>query len=425
MKRVNLGTVWCANQPPTQADEVVKRIDNESYNPIFSWLSQHSGLKVSIAINRSLDELLIKNKRTNSLDKLGVAVQFGSVELMGGLAYHPLAPLLVTSKYGKDEIKRQNELNYSFNKRIFGGLWKPRGFYLPEFGYSDDVGKLVKEMGYDYTVTNGLLYAEKNRKPQPFNRIVQANDLNIFFTSDWSREFAMNRPDKGDFDTKRLICDMLNGMSSWFNGKAGYTLMGYDIETIGHHQKGYGTHTLELMLQAIRENDMESVLLNELLEMFPERESAEIFPGTQSTSAEDIRNNEFFPLWKHSKNRIHEKIFSLEDYAINVINETAKINGNSNIYKIAREDVDKGLYSCKSWQANPLAGHFIPWLITRGVDKLVNGIAGCCFILKDYNSRININGKLADADEIIENTKEIEHSIHKLILKEEINRCID
>ncbi len=424
MKRVNLGTVWCAYQPPTQLDDMAKKIDRESYNPIFSWLSQHSGLRVNIAINRSLEELLIRNKRTDSLDKLGVAVQSGSVELMGGLAYHSLAPLLITSKYGKDEIKRQNELNDSFNKRIFGSLWKPKGFYLPEFGYSDEVGKLVKEMGYDYTATNGLLYAEKNRKPQPFDKIVQVNDLNIFFTSDWSREFAMRRPDNGDFDTRRLIYDMFNGMSSWFNGKGGYTVVGYDLETIGHHQKGYGTHTLDLMADTIKENDMESVLLEDLLKMFPERESSEIFPGTQSTSAEDIRNHEFFPLWKHSKNRMHERIFALEDYAVNVINETAKANGNSHIYKIAREEIDKGLYSCKSWQANPLAGHFIPWLITKGVDKLVNGIAGCCFILKDYNSKIKINGKLADADEILENTKEIEHAIQKLILKEEINRQI-
>lgn len=417
MRKVNLATLWNAYQPPIQRDDVLKRVDRECYNPVFQWLSRNKGLKVNITANRSLEELLIKNKCSKTLDYLGTAVQHGSVELMGSLAYHPLAPLLITSKYGKDEIKRQNELNDSFNKGIFKSLWNPSGFYLPEFGYSDEVGKVVREMGYDYTVTNALLYAEKNRKPQPFDRIVQINGLNLFFTSNWSREFAMNRPDNGDFDTRRLMNDMFNGMCKWFADKKGYTMWGYDIETIGHHQKGYGEHTLDLILRGIRDNDMESVHLKELIKMFPKTETAEIFPGTQSTGFYDICNKEYFPLWKHSQNRMHQKIWALEDYAINVINETSKVNGKLDA-KNARSCIDKGLYSCKAWQANPSLGHFIPWIIIDGANMLFNGIDECCYALKRNNLHIKINEKTTDADAIKSNAGKMVFEIYQEIWKE-------
>ncbi len=420
MRKVVLGTVWCANQPPVQLDETIQKIDRECYSPLFEWLSRNDGLKVNVAINKSLAELLIRNKCSKTIDYLGRAAQKGAVELLGGLAYHPLAPLIAASRYGKEEIKRQNELNHSFNKKIFGDLWNPEGLYLPEFGYSEEIGRLIKEMGYRYTITNGLLYAEKNRKPQPFDRIVESDGICLFFTSDWSREFAMTRPDKGDCDTKRLINDMFNGMLSWFQGKNGYTVWGYDIETIGHHQRGYGTHNLDMMVQGIKENDMESVLLKDLLRMFPERENAEMFPGTQSTSAGDIYAGEFFPLWLHSKNSIHKRIWEIEDYAIEVVNETAKIS-NSGTYKIARGNIDRGLYSCKAWHANPLGGHFTPWVITKGIDNLMKGINGCYFLLKDSDRKIMVKGGEIDSEEVLEKAKNLEKRILKAIWKEELN----
>lgn len=424
MKRVSLGTVLCANQPPVQKDEIILKINKECYSPIFHWLANNKGIKVDIAINKSLSELLIKNKCDKTLDYLGAAVDNGTVELLGGLAYHPFSPLIIESRYGRDEIKRQNELNDLFHRKIFRGLWSPEGFYLPEFAYSDEVAKLVAEMKYKYTITNGTLYAEKNHKPQPFDRIVNSNGINLFFTSDWSREFAMNRPDKGDCDTKRLVHDMCYGMCSWFQEKKGYTVWGYDIETIGHHHKSYGTHTLDAIARGINETDMESVFLGDLLKMFPEKEHAEIFPGSQSTTKEDIYAGEYFPLWKHSKNKLHEKIFTLEDYAIEVINDSARIS-DSNIYRTARENIDKGLYSCKAWQANPLAGHFIPWIITKGIDSLMNGITGCYFILKNSDVKITVKRKELDAEEMIEKAKGIEREILKLVWKEQLCRQMD
>jgi hypothetical protein len=278
-------------------------------------------------------------------------------------------------------------------------------------------------MGYQYTITDAILYVKKNNeRPQPFDRIVQLNGLNTFFTSDWSKEFAMSRPDKWDCDTKRLMNDMFWRMCGWFGDKKGYTVWGYDIETIGHQQKGYGIHTLEMMARGIKENDMESVFIGDLLEMFPERESGEIFPGSQSTKEHHIWGGEYFPLWKHSRNKIHERIWNIEDYAINVINETKKtVNGKpgSCTYDIARDNIDRGLYSCKSWWANPLEGKFSPWLILGGTDYLMNGINGCYFILKKEDAKIKINGEVLGADKMLARAREFERALLRSIWKEE------
>lgn len=92
MKKVSLGTVWCANQPPVQMDEMLQQINRECYAPVFEWLSSHDGLKANIAINKSLGELLLKNGCSKTIDYLGKAVERGNVELLGGLAYHPFSP---------------------------------------------------------------------------------------------------------------------------------------------------------------------------------------------------------------------------------------------------------------------------------------------------------------------------------------------
>lgn len=422
MKKVNLGTVWCAYQPPVQIPEIVLEVDRECYNPLFKWLAKNNGLRVNIAINKSLEELLIKNKCTDTLDNLGIAVQLGSVELMASFAYHPFSPLIIKSRYGKDELKRQNEVNDSYNRKIFGKLWNPEGFYLPEFGYSDDVGELVRELGYEYAVTNGLLYFEKNKEPQPFNKIVTVKGLNLFFTSDWSRKFALDRPNLGIFNAMSIIKDMFDGMCIWFDKEKGYTVWGGDIETMGHHNENYGTHTLEEIAEEIKRHDMDSVFLSELRNMFPEQKQAEIFPGTQSTSVSDIYAGEFFPLWMHSKNPFHQRLWDLEDYAMNVINVAASIDRKSRLYRFSREELDKGLFSCKAWQANPDAGHFIPWLIRGGVEKIINSLSACYFIMKENNAVIEIGDKKFDAEEMLRQAKDMEYGINELICKEEIKR---
>lgn len=283
-------------------------------------------------------------------------------------------------------------------------------------------------MGYKYTTTDALLFVKKNNgRPQPFDKVVQSNGLNTFFISDWSKEFAMKRPDKGDCDTRRLMQDMFDGICGWFGDKRGYSVWGYDIETIGHQQKGYGAHTLEMIAQGIRENDMESVFLKDLLEMFPEREHAEIFPGSQSTKAEDIYAGEFFPLWKHSRNKMHKRIWDIEDYTMNVVYETARVCdvSDSRIYETAKDKKYRGLYSCKAWWANPIQGHFSPWIITKGTDHLMSAIIGCYYILKENNAKIKVNGTSLGAEGMLERARQFEKALLRSVLKEEFNRQME
>lgn len=63
--------------------------------------------------------------------------------------YHPFMPL--ENEY---QLKRQIEINDREHEKIFGKLYKPTGFFPPEMGMNMDVARIIKEAGYDWTVTD-------------------------------------------------------------------------------------------------------------------------------------------------------------------------------------------------------------------------------------------------------------------------------
>lgn len=428
--KLSLGTVWHIYQPPTQKKEIVDKVTKESYLPVSEWLSRQKDFKVNININSSLTELLVKHKHNKVIENLARAAENGTVEFTGTAAYHPLLPLIIKGRYGKDEVKRQIELNDKYNSKIFGKAWKkPRGFYPPEFAFSPELAEEIKKEGFEWAVTDAKLYdASNNGKDIPHKDIGTVKGLPVFFITHWSLEFAMTRPNKGDYDIAKLVRDMQSGTSKWFNGDKGYLTWGYDGETIGHHHKGYSNERLDEMVEQINHLDMGARTLSEILDSFDKSGDIEILPGSQSSSVWDIQRGEYFPLWKHRKNILQQRLWDLQYYAIEVINETEKSplakKDMKKVYDTSRDEIDRGLYSCKSWWANP-NGNWDHDMIYYGTDKLMKGISGCYFILKQDGRKIEARNETINAGDMIEKAKKLERAVIRNIDSVEIKRGMD
>ena len=128
-------------QPPWQHKGVIDQISSESYEYLVTLFEKYPNFRASINITGNLVEQL-DEYRPDLLKRLQALVSKGHIELTSSAKYHALLPLLK-----KEEIKRQIELNQEVLAQYFD-IDKIKGFYMPEMAYSDDVAKIVKNLGF-------------------------------------------------------------------------------------------------------------------------------------------------------------------------------------------------------------------------------------------------------------------------------------
>ena len=328
-------------QPPWQYPEVLKRISNECYDWLTDWLSKND-FKVTLNINYSLVELLRKNNLEKIIENIGRGVENGNIELTGTSAYHAILPLIPES-----EARRQIKLNHEKNKQVFGDSYKPRGFFPPEMAFSSETAEIIKDLGCKWTITEDIVHDINKSIPDNFISTIQ--DFPVFFRSSyWSNKFAIENPGKGDTNAENFIREVEKEMKD-----DSYTILAFDIETIGHHHKEhpYNPDTMNYLEKTIKDSGMSCVFVSELLEKFPERKNLGegSYRGSWSTNREHILNGNYFPLWRNPNNKIHEIQWQLIYHAMNIVE---KSRGDKN-HEIARDLLDRGLNSCQFWWAAP------------------------------------------------------------------------
>jgi len=329
-------------QPPWQYADVLKRISGECYEWLTEWLADNKrSFKATVNINYSLTELLLKNGLEIIIENIGRGVEKGSIELTGSAAYHPILPLIP-----EDEVKRQIELNDRKHAEIFKGVWNPRGFFPPEMAYSPRLSRIVREMGYEWIITDDVIYRANNQGAPPNNYIVETNSLPLFFRSRlWSNEFALGMPGRADTDAIGFIKKVSDSRQD-----NSYCILAFDIETIGHHHKEnpYNKDTMDSLENAMQDNKVGSVYVSQLLDKFPERREVKIGEGSWSTTEENIWRGVPFPLWKDPDNEIHWTLWQLVYHTINIVSKSKGVEG----YEKARDLLDRGLNSCPFWWAS-------------------------------------------------------------------------
>ncbi len=367
-------------QPPTQLHGVLKKVCNESYRPLVRLFRELPHARATVNINGVLTEMLDEHGMSDVVEGLRERSEQGQLEFTGSGKYHPILPLIP-----QNEMKRQIVHNFQTNRRFFGELYSPQGFFPPELAYSRDIVKPILDTGHNWMILSGVACLETFPRNTIYYIASARQRLAVFFRDDT----LSNRISFKQTDAKGFV-QSLQELQKEKNNT--YVITAMDAETFGHHiahweelflaevyeilESGAKPPPMKPLTQAqstglakehgsllstpevIETKEIEVVTISQLLELFPLDKPVEPYPSSWSTSRDDIQAGDYYPLWKGKSNHIHQlqwqhlKIaFDLAKKALEVINtESGKYYAD-----IARGLLDRALHSDQFWWANPKA----------------------------------------------------------------------
>lgn len=291
-------------QPPNQRPEILQKIVDESYRPLINGFLKNPKARLTININACLTELLALNGAQDVIDGLRRLAENKQLELTGSGKYHPFLPVLP-----KSEIERQIRLNNETNRKYFGPIWQPKGFFPPEMGYDRKVAEVVSSLGFDWIILDEIAGKEKI-ETEDFRKIYKINKLplKVLFRERRASNLIMGAQVWTIDSTYEALKPELS--------KERYLLTAMDGETFGHHRPG-----LENLLFGLFAADkFRFVTVSEAIQMFKGQEDQQFdpIPCSWASSQEEIDKNEPFYLYYREKNRIHVLLKQLLDLAIKV-----------------------------------------------------------------------------------------------------------
>ena len=157
-------------QPPTQKDEILKKVIEESYIPLFNVLKNNKNARINLAINAGLTETLNKLGYTNLINTISDLSLKGQIEFVDTPSYQAFLPML-----SQGEIKRQILINKKINQMYFKN-YDPLGFLPTAMAYDEKSFDVIKNLGYRYV----LLDETAILGPIDHQSIYQHNGLDIF-----------------------------------------------------------------------------------------------------------------------------------------------------------------------------------------------------------------------------------------------------
>ena len=326
----HIGLLLHFYQPPTQDPEIVKRIDEECYRPLTELLRE-AGEGVTINMNLSLTEQL-SELAPETLQTFS-ALRRSSFTASG--AYHPIFPLIP-----EREVERQIFLNDLGNRKLIGKAFNPCGVFPPEMALNTATVEKFGALGYKWTITDDVPWVFAKREV-PSSWIPSVNGTGVFLRSNyWSNKISFH-----GIDGSEMAENLVRDLYQWTGREDSYVVIAMDGETFGHHRKDAIDSFLMPFLEEISllENIRISTL-DEILEAFPLKE-VDLLSGSWSTTAEDLKHGEPFPLWNHSESSNHSNYWNLLNFVLE--------NYRAERAEGVAEAVDKMLYSCPLWWASP------------------------------------------------------------------------
>jgi predicted glycosyl hydrolase (DUF1957 family) len=319
-------------QPPTQTEEIVLKVTNESYRKIVKILNEHPTGEFTFNINASLTEQLIKYKLHDVIDGIGELAERGQIEFTGSAKYHPILPLIPDN-----EIERQIELNTRVNKEVFGDVYNPVGFFPPEMCVSHHLAEVVKKLGFRWMICDELGYKGKIGEVK-YDRIYEVEGLDDFYIFFNNRDVSS----KLTFGLFPLLNEFKKEVLSRIPDNE-FLLTGTDGEIYGHHRHGQ-----EILLeQSLEDKEVKLVKVTSLIDIFQNRETTRVLDSSWSAWEYEMEEGVPFPQWNYPDNEIHKLQWDLTYLAIETLNNLDPQSTPN--YEVARDLLDKGLHSCQWW----------------------------------------------------------------------------
>ena len=338
-------------QPPTQKDLIVKDVAEKNYRKVIDVLKENSKAKLVLNISACLTEKLYQYGFKSLLKDISTLAEKGQIEFVESAKYHPILQFLP-----KKEVVRQIELNHKTNKKYFGKVYNPKGFYPPELFYTPGLAKTVDELGYKFILACEISYKGKLRNIK-FDRLYKpkiTKDLLVIYQS---RRMSRRLGFRERLTTKKF----LNEVDKFLKPEE-YLMTVADGEFFGHRYKKRDIFFANIL----KSRELKTITASELIEIYKDKVSVTSTKRGFNCMLEDKKSSKLDNLWKSPDNEIQLLKWKLTNLAIKTIeNADPKEFG----YREARGILDTFLYSCHYWWASCW-----PWWSIEEVEKGTRGL---------------------------------------------------
>jgi predicted glycosyl hydrolase (DUF1957 family) len=321
-------------QPPTQAEEIVRKVTDECYRTLVKILEAAPRARVTLNINAVLTQQLDRYGLLDVIAGLRRLAEKGQIEFTGSAIYHPILPLIL-----REEVIHQIELNTRVNRHYFGDVYAPKGFFPPEMCYSLEVAKIVRELGFQWIIVDEIAYDGKigSVRDEVVYEIEGADGLRVFFKE---RPFSAGIT-YGKYPSSAPFLKALGQRL----GRDCYLLTGTDGEVYGHHRPGQE----KLLEEVWARGQPPTCTISQLLQLFPQQEKARPLPSSWSTWEDEMFQGIPYPQWNYPGHEIHQLQWQLVRLALELVKSVPE---NAHSFAEARQLLDEGLHSCQFWWAS-------------------------------------------------------------------------
>jgi len=351
--------LWHIYQPPIQTREWLFKVTEESYRKIIQLYSEFPEAKFTLNINASLTQLLMENELWDVIEGFKLLAENGQMEFVSTPSFHVICPLLP-----QKEVMRQIRLNDKINRKAFGKAYNPTGVWLPEMAYSPKVIPAIVKCGYKWIPLAGVASNGKWSNKGYFIVKHGKYKLKVIFRDDIvSINIGFGKPDGNFVNELRMR-----------PGTFCFTAL--DGETIGHHVKEM-VNGMRSTLKRISENEaVETLKCGDIFRMFDCLGDVDALPSSWSTSYEDIKSGNYFPLWKEKFEEPFRTVHELAWKHLHLLIHAAervenRVNGDKTLKRIfeeARDLVNKGQHSCMYWWFTRDDWHRVPVRFLVGLE---------------------------------------------------------
>ncbi len=352
-------------------DRIVNKCYFPALNLIYELIKEtNKRFKVSFGITGVLVEQL-QRWHPEIIDLFKKLAETGAVEFVGETYHHSLASLYSIKEF-KDEVLLHRQLI----KKLFNQQSKV--FANTELIYFDNLAKIVKDLGFEGILAEGVPWILEWRSPtfiytDPQNNLKillrhykLSDDVSFRFSARWWEEWP-------------LTADKFAYWLSQHNGNGEVINLFMDFETFGEHQwqeTGIFEFLKNLPFEVFKQKDLDFALPSEAINKYPARG---VFSSPKPITWADTERDLTAWLGNEMQKECAEILFSLE----NEIPFYLK-----NIWK-KLQTADHFYYMCTKWFAdgdvhkyfNPYDNPYVAYLNFRNV-------------LEDFKLRIKSNVKI-------------------------------
>jgi alpha-amylase/alpha-mannosidase (GH57 family) len=321
-------------QPPTQTEEIVRKVTEQSYRTLVRILREAPEGKITLNINAVLTEQFARYGLGDVIRGLRELAERGQIEFTGSAMYHPILPLIP-----KDEVIRQVQLNTNVNQRYFGEIYKPTGFFPPEMCYSYEVAQTVAELGFRWIIVDELSFKGRIGSVK-YDRLYKTEGLGDFLVFFKERPFSTGIT-YGAYPSAEPFLAGLKGRLE----KHSYLLTGTDGEVYGHHRPGQE----KLLSEVFAWRSPKTCTISELMKHFVQVDTVNPVPSSWSTWEDEMAEGIAYPQWQYPGHELHALQWQLTRLVLDTIKEAPR---QAPGFTEARRLLDEGLHSCQYWWAS-------------------------------------------------------------------------